>query len=336
MILRSVTAAVLLAGAAACSPPPAADPPRQYGFALPAWTVSDYASKKAPAYVEALAATGARWIQFTPTWYQRTARSSDIHRTEESASDESLRAVIALARRHGLKVLLKPHVDLPDDQDRAEIRPRDPAEWFASYRAFIVHYAELAASAGVEQFAVGTELAGVSGHRAEWLEVISRVRAGFKGELVYAANYDAYANVAFWDKVDLIGIDAYWPLASRPTRSVTALKNAWTPHVEELSALSAAYGKKILFTEAGYTSQHGTVTEPYSWTVSKTRDDREQAAAYEALLATFSQKEWWAGVLFWMWDDWPGSEATPRSLAYTPHGKPAEKVARAYFTRGGT
>ncbi|GAA2718476.1 hypothetical protein GCM10010439_01500 [Actinocorallia aurantiaca] len=328
-----MTAAVLLAGAAACVPPHPAETPRRYGFALPAWTVSDYSSKEAPAYVESLAATGAGWIQLTPTWYQRTARASTIHRTAESASDESLRDVIALAGKHGLKVLLKPHVDLPDDQDRAEIRPRDRAEWFASYQAFIGHYAELAASAGVEQLAVGTELAGVSGHRAEWLKVIARVRADFKGELVYAANYDGHGNVAFWDKVDLIGIDAYWPLASRPTRSVAALKNAWTPYAEELAALSAEQGKKILFTEAGYTSQRGTVTEPYSWTVSRTRDDREQAAAYEALLAVFGTKAWWAGVMFWMWDDWPGSEAVPRSLAYSPHGKPAEKVVRDHFTR---
>ncbi len=333
MIHRTL-AVVLLAGAAASCRPQAAEPPRQYGFALPAWTESDYSSPQAPAYVASLATTGAGWIQFTPTWYQRDVHASQIHRTEESASDESLRAVIALARQHRLKILLKPHVDLPDDEDRAEIRPRDRAEWFASYRAFILHYAELAASTGVEQFSVGTELAGVGGHRAEWLEVISQVRAVFPGELVYAANYDAYDGVAFWDKVDLIGIDAYWSLSTRPTRSVTALKNAWSPRVAELAALSAAHdGKKILFTEAGYTSQRGTVTAPYSWTVSTTRDDREQAAAYEALLAAFTPQKWWAGVHFWMWDDWPGSETTPRTLAYTPHGKPAEKVARRYFTR---
>ncbi|GAA0961309.1 glycoside hydrolase family 113 [Actinocorallia libanotica] len=332
MIHRTL-AAVLLAGAAASCRPEAAEATRQYGFALPAWTESDYSSPRAPAYVASLAATGARWIQFTPTWYQRTTEDSTIRRTEETASDESLRGVIALAEKHRLKVLLKPHVDLPGDEDRAEIRPKDRAEWFASYRAFITHYAKLAASAGVDQLAVGTELAGVSGHRAEWLAVISDVRDAFAGELVYAANYDAYQSVAFWDEVDLIGIDAYWPLASEPTGSVEELKQAWDPHAAELSALSAAHGKKILFTEAGYTSQRGTVTEPYSWTVSAVRDDREQAAAYEALLATFSTKAWWAGVMFWMWDDWPGSESVPRPLAYTPHGKPAEKVARRYFTR---
>lgn len=333
MIHRAAAAAALLAGAAACAPPHPAEPPRRYGFALPAWTVSDYSSKQAPAYVSSLAATGAGWIQLTPTWYQETTGASTIRRTDETASDASLRGVMALAGRHGLKVLLKPHVDLPGDRDRAEIRPRDPAKWFASYRAFITHYAELAASAGADQLAIGTELAGVDHRRPAWLEVISEVRAAFKGEIVYAANYDGYEDVAFWDEVDLIGIDAYWPLASRPTRSVTALKAAWAPHVEELSSLAAEYGKKILFTEAGYTSQRGTVTEPSSWTVSRTRDDREQAAAYEALLAAFSTKKWWAGVMFWMWDDWPGSEAVPRRLAYTPRGKPAEKVAREYFTR---
>ncbi|MCD0453305.1 hypothetical protein LO762_29595 [Actinocorallia sp. API 0066] len=327
----SALAAALLLGAAACAAPHAAAPPRQYGFALPSWTETDYASPVAATHVASLAATGAGWIQLTPTWYQSDPAASAIGRTEETASDASLRHVVALARRHGLKILLKPHLDLPDDRDRAEIRPHDLAAWFTSYRAFLLHYARLAASLNIEEFAVGTELAGVQAHRTEWLDVIAAVRALYPGELTYAANYDSYSSVPFWDALDLIGIDAYWPLASSPTTSVAALRRAWSPHVKALSSFSATHNKPILFTEAGYTSQRGTTTAPYSWTLSTTPAPKEQAAAYKALLTTFTPHPWWHGVHFWMWDAFPNSEDPTPSLSYTPHKKPAEKLLPPYF-----
>lgn len=321
-------AAVLLLGIADCN---TATPVRQYGFALPAWTISDYQSRQAPSYVRDLAATGAGWIQLTPTWYQRDSQSSVMGRTEESASDASLRHIIRLAHASGLKVLLKPHLDLPDDGDRATIRPRDPDRWFTAYRAFIGHYADLAHRTGVEELAVGTELAGVSGLRTQWASVVSDVRSRYHGPLVYAANYDEYQQVSFWDLLDLIGIDAYWPLATSPTTSVPALRQAWRPIVTKLAAFAAQWQRQVLFTEAGYTSQQGSTVEPYSWSLSSVYGGQEQASAYAALLESFSPHPWWAGVHFWMWDDWPGSDDTPRKLAYSPHGKPAEQVARRWF-----
>lgn len=309
-------------------------PPRgQHGFALPSWNTGDYRGPSAPAYVAQIAATGAGWLQINPTWYQKDTRGSVMRPTGETASDASVRHIIALAHRAGLKVLLKPHVDLPGDEDRAGIRPADPGRWFAAYTGFIVHYADLARRAGVAEFAVGTELAGVSADRRAWLGVIAAVRRRFDGPLVYAANYDEYHRVAFWDALDLIGIDAYWPLAGRPTTDVAALRRAWRPIVDRLAAFAARLDRPILFSEAGYVSQRGCTVEPYSWTISGENGDTEQAAAYEALLATLSGHRWWAGVHWWMWDDWPGSGETPKRLAYTPHGKPAERVVRRWWRR---
>lgn len=333
--LAALVAAVSCSAGSAAKDVPAAPGVRgqEHGFALPSWNTGDYDSSQAPAYVRRIAATGAGWVQITPTWYQRTTRDDAPHTTEETASDASVRHIIGLARQAGLKVLLKPHVDLPGDQDRANIRPKDPRRWFAAYTGFVVHYADLARQTGAGEFAVGTELAGVSTDRARWLGVIAAVRRHFDGPLVYAANYDEYARVAFWDALDLVGVDAYWPLTTRPTTDVATLRRAWRPIAERLAGFSARTHRRILFTEAGYVSQRGTTVEPYSWTISRSGGEEEQAAAYEALLATFSRSPWWAGVHWWMWDDWPGSGETPRRLAYTPHGKPAEQVVRRWWRR---
>ena len=60
--------------------------------------------------------------------------------------------------------MLKPHVDLTEDSAhyRGEIGPdftaADWAAWFASYRPFILHYAEMAERTACELFCVGCEL----------------------------------------------------------------------------------------------------------------------------------------------------------------------------------
>ncbi|WP_282701954.1 hypothetical protein [Streptomyces sp. CC219B] len=303
-------------------------PPVMRGITLPAWSRTDYDSPAADRYLRDIRATGARWVTFTPTWYQQRTGDSVMRPTEETASDAGLRRIVDRAHATGLKVMIKPHVDLPGDGDRADIRPRDRAAWFTAYRTFITHYADLAARTGAEQFAVGTELAGVSRRTAEWAGIIEAVRDRYDGPLTYAANYDEYRNIGFWPQLDLIGIDAYWPLSDRPTRDTDALRRAWRPIGEELADFSRRKDRPILFTEAGYVSQRGATTAPYSWTVSSRPGQDEQAAAYRALLETFTGRDWWAGVCWWMWDDWPDSGETPARLAYTPHGKPAEEVLR--------
>ncbi|WP_229327832.1 hypothetical protein [Streptomyces sp. UNOC14_S4] len=301
------------------------------GFALPSWNTDDYAKPEAGAYLRQIAATGARWVTFTPTWYQNGVTDPAMHTTGETASDDSLRHIVDLAHSTGLKVMIKPHVDLANGEDRAHIRPTDPDAWFGAYTGVLTHYARLAADTKAEQLSVGTELAGTSQDGARWGKAIAEVRKVYRGPLTYAANYDEYRKVAFWGDLDIVGVDAYWPLAQKATTDAAGLRQAWKPIIDELAAFSARQHRQILFTEAGYVSQRGTTTAPYSWTVSKTTGDDEQAAAYEALLAAFDGKPWWAGVCWWMWDDWPDSGETAKRLAYTPHGKPAERVLRQWW-----
>ncbi|MCA2219276.1 glycoside hydrolase family 113 [Jidongwangia harbinensis] len=306
---------------------------RQRGFAMPTYTAEGYRSPHAERYLDQIAATGATWVQFNPTWYQERTDGHTIAAAPHTPTDAALEHVISAAHRAGLRVLLKPLLDLAADNPgyRGTIRPADRAAWFASYTAFIGHYADLGARLGVAQFAVGTELAGVSADRAGWLRVIETVRGRYPGRLLYAANFDEYRHVAFWDAVDLIGIDAYWELSERPTTDVAALRRAWQPVVRELTALAVRTGRSVLFTEAGYTSRRGTTTAPWDWTVGGGPDQAEQAAAYQALLASLDGQRWWAGVFWWCWDVPPGSAGTD-PLGYSPHGKAAEAVVRRWWT----
>ena len=167
-------------------------------------------------------------------------------------------------------------------------------------------------------------MAGVSGATQDWRVLIAAVRRTYSGRLTYAALPFEYQKVGFWDALDFIGVDAWWPLSTGATADVATLRRAWIPIVAELGSAASEWHKSIVFTEAGYTSQHGTAAAPSSWNLSTVAAPAEQAAGYRALLDTFSAQPWFGGVHWWAW------RATNQGdgLDFTPQDKPAESVLR--------
>jgi hypothetical protein len=47
--------------------------------------------------------------------------------------------------------------------------------------------------------------------------------------LTYAANWDKYDQVSFWDELDFIGIQAYFPLTDQTNPSAEEIKKGWNP-----------------------------------------------------------------------------------------------------------
>jgi len=303
------------------------------GIAYPVWEPDAYGGPEVANGLSDIADLGAPSVTIIPTWYQADTAASAVGRDpEQTPTDESVRAAIRTARALGLEVMLKPHVDLPGDQDRADIAPTDPDAWFAAYTDMVVGYAELAEREDVGLFCVGTELAGTVAD-PRWRAVVAAVRSAYRGELTYAANFDSYRAVPFWGDLDVIGIDAYFELATTPTDDVTALVAAWRPFVDDMTTFAAEAGADLMFTEAGYVSQVGTTTQPWNWLLGPggdrpaERSDREQAAAYVALTQVAAEMPSLRGVQWWMWDDLADS-GEPQGTDYTPHGKGAERVLR--------
>ena len=229
-VLVLVAAAVGYALGARSAVVHAAAHPTQRGFALPTWQEGGYDGPNLEQSLREIKEIGATWVQFTPTWYQVTTNSSEILRTTKTVSDTGVERAITLAHQRGLKVFLKPHLNLSTRGQGGsnDIFPDDREAWFTSYTAFITHYAPMAQRLGVEQFAIATELSSVTDDRAAWLRVIEAVRSLYHGPLVYAAGRD-WQRVPFWDAIDLIGVDAYPALSDVPTTDVSALQRSWDP-----------------------------------------------------------------------------------------------------------
>jgi hypothetical protein len=310
--------------------------PRQAGIACGSWWRGEYSNPQSDHSLTSLRATGASWVSLLVTGFQDTFRSTAIYSNESTPSDEDLAHAIATAHRLGLKVMLKPHVDLSNDPAhwRGDIgfeREADWAAWFDSYRQFLYHYAELAQANGVEQFCVGCELSGTSVRETDWRETIAGVRARFTGPVVYASNHSGEeVSIRWWDAVDYIGVDAYYSLTEKDNPTVVELKAAWTPHLNRLASLATTWHKPILLTEIGYRSIDGTNRYPADWWTTGTLDPQEQADCYEAALQSLWHQPWFAGMFWWTWTTDP-SVGGPCNTDFTPYDKPAEDLLRTWY-----
>jgi hypothetical protein len=106
-----------------------------------------------------------------------------------------------------------------------------------------------------------------------WRELIAAVRERYTGRLTYAANFDQYESVAFWDALDLIGVNAYFPLRRhylpriRPPELEALLESRWSVVLERLDAFRRAAGledRRVLFTELGYSRRSHSTIEPWA------------------------------------------------------------------------
>lgn len=316
----------------------AAQTSKQKGMSYASWWHGQYSHPDADLALIKLAETGVNWISLIVTWYQDDVTSATIYADSlKTPTNDDLVHAIAYAHSLGFKVMLKPHLDLSNDPNPMHWRgmigwdftEAKWDEWFASYQAFIEHYAQLAEENGVEQFCVGTELSVSQEQAARWRAVVADVKSLYGGPLAYAANWDA-ADLTWWDAVEYIGIDAYYSLTGKCDPTVEELMAGWAPHVEALAALADQWDKSILFTEIGYRSVDCANRRPWEWGTGGIVDLEEQADAYEAAFASVFNQDWFAGIFWWVWDT-DAFQGGPCYDGYTPHDKPAEDVLRRWY-----
>ncbi len=308
------------------------------GISFVAWSESGFARPESDYTLSRIIKPmGVTWVAIIPTCFQETITSTQIKCEAKlgSPNDKSLLHAIQYAKSIGLRVMLKPHLDnLDAGHWRGEISMKNDADWqlwFASYTDYITHYAKIAQDSGADYFVVGTELDGTHIRPDDWRKVIQTIRTIYPGPLTYASNHDGgETSVTWWDALDAIGVDAYYPLTGSANPTIDQLKTAWEPQVALLESLSLKWDRPVIFTEAGYQSTDGTNREPWGTSTENGLDLQEQADCYQALIETFGPKGWWQGIFWW------GGQVEPTegglvNQNFSIYGKPAEDVVRAFY-----
>jgi hypothetical protein len=302
-----------------------------------------YGSRAYERTVDEAARMGATWVSLTPFGRVWDLRPTGIDLTFELPFEENRAAVVAAIRQahaRGLRVFLVPHLWVENGEWRALIDPGDDAawaRWVEAYRAFLLTWAEVAREADVDLLSVGVELRSwVTTPRASsMLGIIADVRKVYGGLLTYSANWDDVEDTLIFEALDLVGINAFYPLAERDEASDEELMRGGRTVAAKVRTLASTLEKPVVLTEIGYTTRVDPAVRPWEWPDAMTAvrvDERAQAAAYRALLAPFLRARWCAGFFVWRVYADPDDVSQEAEWGFSPRGKLAELVLRDAFT----
>lgn len=290
-----------------------------------------YGSQVASAQLARIKALGANSVTLVPYGFTRAPAETTVRWTGSDETDERVAHTIREARRLGLATVLKPQL-WSRGTWTGDIAFTDEAafrQWMASYRLFILHYARLAASEHADLLVVGTELGGLTGREAAWRELIRDVRRVWSGPLTYAANWgEEVESVAFWNDLDYIGVNFYYPLVSKAGET----PQAGSPRLRELDRtlerLSKRHRKPVLITEVGFAASAAAPLEPWK-EHNAALDPEMQARCYEVVFRALYRRPWLAGLSWWKWPSHGRGSAEDPS--FSPLGKPALTVLERWY-----
>lgn len=209
-------------------------------------------------------------------------------------------------KKEDVKVMVKPHMWLRRGGFTGDLKPTTEENWTIlenSYKEYILTYAKAAEELNAEILCIGTELEQFVKNRPEfWQKLIKQIRAIYKGKLTYAANWDEFKRITFWNELDYIGIDAYFPLSDNKTPTVQDFEEGWQEHKKEIITLQKKIKKPVLFTEFGYRSIHFNGKKP--WEANRVRGAinlKAQVNGLQAIHNQFWKEDWFAGGFVWKW-----------------------------------
>jgi hypothetical protein len=292
-----------------------------------------YGSEAAFKQLVRLKELGVNSVTLVPYGFTRAPEETDVRWKGSSETDDRVTRTIREARRLGLATVLKPQL-WSERGWTGDIVFTDAAAfrlWMESYRRFILHYARMAELERADLLVVGTELGGLTVHQADWRALIREVRSVYSGPLTYAANWgQEFEALAFWDELDFLGVNFYYPLAAPGEQP-----RAGSPRLKELERMleemSRKHRKPVLFTEVGYAASAAAAVEPWK-EENAPLDPAMQARCYEVIFQSFYGKRWLAGLHWWKWPS--HGEGSMDDPTFSPLGKPALGVLERWYGNG--
>jgi len=212
---------------------------------------------------------------------------------------------IAEARRLGLKIMIKPHIAYWGSPFswRGEIAFDSEEEWqrfFETYEGWITHVAELCR--GADAFVVGTELDRTVHHERRWRRVIAAVREKTEAPLTYSASWETYERVPFWDALDVIGIQAYFPLVDHERLpSQQELDEAWAGLIRRLEQYGSTHHREIVLGELGYNHSSIAALRPWDYRQGGDHAGEVQRRCLNAALKAIGGSKTVVGAFLWKW-----------------------------------
>lgn len=281
----------------------------------------DWGSDAIVPTLEDIRDVGANWVAIHP--YADISADGSLRWSKidpDSPPAHIIRPILE-AHRLGLNICIKPHVAYwrSPFSWRGEITFQNDEDWrrfWRGYRDWIIQLA--AASREADGFVVGTELDRTLAFEAEWRGLIEEVRKHTDAPLTYAANWTDYERVPFWDALDVIAVQAYFPLTDDPDYDERDIRDGWAARMRQLSDYGTRQNRNILFTELGYNQSHQAPLKPWAYPVDGEAALPVQVLCLRTALAAIAREPRVVGALLWKWFPYPHPVGRNFQLAIPP------------------
>lgn len=258
--------------------------------------------------IKPLTSYNASHAKIVPYAWMKSLEEPQVYYDEERGDwgekPHGVKETIKLMHEQNLQVFLKPQLWIGRGSYTGEIALKSDEDWKTledSYTDYIMRFVKIAASEKVSMFCIGTELDSFVKLRPQyWDQLIKEVRKIYNGKITYASNWDSYKYVHFWEQLDYIGVDAYFPVSTEKTPQLHTVQESWKKWEDDLSTLSRKHNKQILFAEYGYVSADYAGLEPWKNAgEDRLENQAAQAILLQGLYNAVWNKEWFAGGFLW-------------------------------------
>ncbi|WP_196894486.1 glycoside hydrolase family 113 [Aureivirga marina] len=290
--------------------------------------------------------TGAKWISISPLIRVKFDYNLELVRPYEFPIEnhvETIRASIPVILNSNIDyILLKPLTDFSNNINDfwGDFYVETEEEWLEIEVTYFELYKEMAKISldfpQVKMLSIGNELREFAKRRPEFFKsLIVYFRENYPNlKLTYAANWDEYEGITFWDELDYIGVNSYFPLVNKKTPEVEEIVEAFEPIKNNLKTFSCSYNKPILFTEYGYRSIDFAAWKAWELEPIGRNNVNHQAQnnGYEGFYQSFWDEDWVAGGFFWEWEVSFTELVSGHNNGWQVSGKPeVQEIIKKYY-----
>ena len=310
-----------------------------FNFAHEGYSIyNGYGSTKATESLQKQRKMGSNAMAIVPYSYIEDVHTPAPFRFSNSAGNENDESVIHstfVAKQLGMYTLLKPQIFVGNSWP-GDIEMKNEADWkrfFEDYYRWIRHYAFLAEIHGMDALCIGVEFTKATlSHPEEWRKMIVKTRALFSGHLTYAANWgQEFEHLQFWDALDYIGLNSYYPLSKKDDPSDEELKATFDTIKSTIAKVHQRFKKPIVFTEIGFRSVDHPWKNPHA-EADETINEDAQRRCYEVVFKGIENEPWCQGILWWKFPSYLEYRGEHNN-AFTPNHKLAEKTVAKWFLK---
>jgi len=310
-----------------------------FNFAHEGYSIyNGYGGRKATESLAKMKSLGSNAMAIVPYSFIRDKNQPTPFRFSDNAGSENDQSVFHStfeAKKLGMTTVLKPQVFAGDSWpgDVEMLNEKDWEAFFDYYHKWIRHYAFLAEIHQMDVLCVGTEFAKATlSHEEDWRKIFRSLRGLYQGQLTYASNWGAeFEKVGFWDELDFIGLNCYYPLSKNDNPDKVELKANFDSVKVKIKKVYTKFKKPIVFTEIGFRSINAPWKSPHAEGDDSFNPDHQQLC-YEVVFEGIANEPWCGGILWWKFPshlEYRGLE----NSAFTPNNKKAEETVKKWFLK---